>query len=84
MMDGPYVLGHATGRQQIGRTFQANGERMQPGPPGCHAIILIHTLGAEFGCDRGHNGRIDTAGNEHAVGNITHKLPVNGGFQSRS
>ena len=72
------------GRNQIRRALETNGERVHARPPGCHPIVLIHAPGAELGGNRGDNGRIDTAGNQNAVGHIAHELAVNGGFQGRA
>ncbi|MNC03055.1 hypothetical protein D3C75_504480 [compost metagenome] len=80
-MYGAEVIGHLAGGGEIRRAFQAHGEGVQLGPPGLAlAIVLYPAGGVELG-DGGDDGGVQTAGEQHAVGHVTHQLAFDRRFQ---
>ena len=83
VVDGAEVIGHLAGGSEIRRPFQADGEGVQLGPPGFALAIVFHPAGGiELG-DGGDDGRIQTTGEQHAVGHVAHQLALDRRFQGR-
>ena len=66
----------ARGRQ-VGRALQADGERVQARPPGlARGRRPRRGSRRSRAAQRGDQRRIESAGEQHAVGHVAHQLPV--------
>ncbi len=81
VVDGAQVIGHLAGGGKIWRAFQADGEGVQLGPPGLALVIVFHPAGGVELGDGGDDGRIQPAGEQHAVGHVAHQLALDRRFQ---
>ena len=81
VVDGAEVIGHLAGGGEIRRPFQPHGEGVQLRPPGfALAIVLDAARRIELG-NGGDNGRIEPAGEQHAIRHVTHQLAFDRRFQ---
>ena len=78
------VVGDLACGTEVGSAFQADGERVEAGPPRTVASFgLDAAVGEAFGYGR-DDRRIESARQQHAVGNIGHQLPSDGRFERRA
>ena len=82
VVDGSDRIGYLAGGDQVGGTFQADGERMKLRPPGIGFTSGLDTLGGIFLGDGGSNRRIQATGKEHAIRYVAHQLALHGSFES--
>src|SRR5262249_2695148 len=61
---------------QIGRALEADGERVQPRPPGLLLVARLHALRGVADRDGRDDRAVDPARDEHAVRDVAHELPV--------
>ncbi len=81
VVDGAEVISHLAGGGEIRRPFQTDGEGVQLRPPGfALAIVLDAARRIELG-DGGDNGRVQPAGEQHAIRHVTHQLALDRRFQ---
>ena len=78
------VVGDLACGTEVGSAFQADGERVEAGPPRTVASFgLDAAVGEAFGYGR-DDRRIESARQQHAVGNVGHQLPSDGRFERRA
>ena len=78
------VFGHQPRFLQIGGALQAHGEGVELRPPGgLLSVGFDAAVGIELGYGR-DDRRVQTAGEQHAVGHVAHQLAVYGLFEGRA
>ena len=76
MVDSTDVVGNEACLCQVGSTFQTNGKRVQTGPVGTSAAIILYAVFTELlGNGRDDTG-VETAGEKYAVRHVGHQLPT--------
>ena len=81
VVHGADVVGHDAGGGQVGGSLQPDAERMQAGPPRLGAVVILDPVSRKAPRHRGHDGGVQSSGQEHAVGHVGHELPVHGGLE---
>ena len=81
VMDGADVVGHQPGGGQIRRSLQPDAEGMEAGPPCFGPVVVLDPVGGVALRDCRDDRRVQSPGQQDAVGHIGHELAVHGGFQ---
>ena len=81
-MHGADMVGHHLGLGKVGRALQADGKGVQAGPVGAGLGVVLDTVFAELLGNGGDDAGVQTAAEQHAIGDITHQLALNGGLEA--
>ena len=76
VVHGTDRLGRQPGGGEVRRTLEADGEGVESGPPGLARAPVLHpsaTVACREGADQ---GGVETAGEQHAVRDVGHELPL--------
>ena len=81
MVDSADVLRHFTCFDEVGSTFQAYCKRVELRPPRICLVVRLNTFSGVFLGDGRDYGRVQPAGQQHAVRYVRHKLALYDGFE---
>ena len=81
VVHGADVVGDETGGGQIRRPLQADAEGVQAGPPRLGEVVVLDAVAGEALGDGRDDRRVQSPGQQHAVGDIGHELAVDGGLE---
>ena len=74
-------LGHLAGSHQVGCPLQADCEGVELWPPSIDLVTALDTFCGVFLGDGRGDGGVESTGEQHAIGHVTHQLPLNGCLQ---
>jgi hypothetical protein len=81
VVHGADRFGGDRGGGEVGRTFQADRERVQARPPGFGGVVVLDAMTGVARGDGGDQRGIESARQQHAVGHVGHQLPVHGALE---